>query len=149
QDIMNAMPSYWEHYKEQSETKEMSVLDQNRSRGGIHELELAIDARDAVYNDRNEVMPVNIRNGDKHGRIIPDFQDDLVVEVPALVNKSGFHPLPQPWGMPRQTLGIVHALGEYQYLTAMAAWEGGRQAGIQALCSNPLVRTLDRAENMY
>jgi 6-phospho-beta-glucosidase len=150
QEIMRAMPDYWTHYKEQSETHLQSVLDQNRSRGGIHELELAIDAMDAVYNDRNEIMPVNIPNRDSLGqRIIPDFEEGLVVEVPALVNKDGFTPISQPWGMPRQTLGLVHRLAEYQYLTAIAAWKGDRQAAIQALLSNPLVRSLDKAERMY
>jgi 6-phospho-beta-glucosidase len=31
-------------------------------RGGIHDLELAIDVMDAVYNDRKEVWLVNVPN---------------------------------------------------------------------------------------
>ena len=37
-------------------------LDPARSRGGIHELELAIDVMDAIFNDKDEVHPVNVPN---------------------------------------------------------------------------------------
>lgn len=148
QDIINDTPMYWRHYEEQANTASKSELDPSKSRGGITEFELAIDAIDRVFNDRNVVMPVNMMNNGN----IPDFQDDLVVEMPALVNKDGFHPLnrsPAERHMPRQTLGLVKQLGEYQYLAAKAGWEGNRTLGIQALCSNPLVRTLEKAEKMY
>ncbi|HLG77596.1 MAG TPA: hypothetical protein VKX46_14355, partial [Ktedonobacteraceae bacterium] len=46
QDIMAQWNTYWNHYREQ-EQQEVPVLDPARSRGGIHELELAIDAMDA------------------------------------------------------------------------------------------------------
>jgi 6-phospho-beta-glucosidase len=148
QDILASVPDYWEHYIEQANTKAKSVLDPNRSRGGITEFELAIDAIDNVFNNRNVVMPVNMLNNGN----IPELQDDLVVEVPALVNRNGFHALTRSAAersLPAPTRGIVHALGEYQYLTAQAALTGNRTAGIQALMSNPLVRTLDKAEKMY
>src|SRR6185437_12836208 len=148
EDIINDTPMYWQHYEEQAKTSAKSQLDRSRSRGGITEFELAIDAIDRVFNDRNVVIPVNMMNKGH----LPDFPDDLVVEIPALVNKEGFTPWPLPLEqrrMPRQTLGLVKELGEYQYLAAKAAWKGDRLAGIQALCSNPLVRTLEKAEKMY
>ena len=56
------------------------------SRGGIHELELAIDVMDAVFNDKDEVHPVNVvnRNGALAG-----FDEQLVVEVPAAATLPG------------------------------------------------------------
>lgn len=54
EDILAQVGGYWEHYREQAYTKKKSVLEPARSRGGIHELELSIDAMDAIFNDRKE-----------------------------------------------------------------------------------------------
>ena len=99
QDIMAAAPDYWAHYEEQA-AGDAPMLDPRRSRGGIHELELAIDAMDAVFNDRKEVWPVNVPNRGA----IADFPDDLVVEVPGYVDREGVAPLAQGH-LPRQVAG--------------------------------------------
>ena len=116
----------------------------NASRGGINELELAIDVIDAVFNDRKEVWPVNVPNRGA----IADFPDDLVVEVPGYVDRGGVAPIVQGH-MPRQVAGLVKMLGEYQALAAEAAWSGTRKQAIQALASNPLVFSLPKAEAIY
>lgn len=146
QDIMAEVPGYWEHYREQADTSGRSKLDPNRSRGGIHELELAIDAMDAIFNDRGERMYCNIPN---NGAII-DFPDDMVIERPARLAKGGLVAEDRPTlRMPRHVAGLVKALGEYQYLTAKAAWSGNRLDAIRALASNPLVLSLTKAEAIY
>ena len=143
QDIMAKVPDYWAHYREQAERDE-PVLDPKRSRGGIHELELAIDVIDAVFNDRKEVWPVNVPNRGA----IPDLPDDMVVEVPGYVDRNGVVPLAQHH-MPRQVVGLVKMLGEYQALAAEAAWSGTRKDAVRALASNPLCFSLDVAETLY
>ena len=50
EDILAEVPGYWAHYIEQAEQDD-PTLDPARSRGGIFELELALDAIDSVYND--------------------------------------------------------------------------------------------------
>ncbi|MDP9316573.1 MAG: glycoside hydrolase [Chloroflexota bacterium] len=143
QDIMRSIPDYWRHYREQA-ASDAPMLDPTRSRGGVHELELAIDAIDAVYNDRKEILPVNVPNRGA----IADFPDDLVVEVPGYVDRNGVAPIAHGH-LPRQVAGLVKMLGEYQALTAEAAWSGGRREAIQALASNPLVFSLHKAEVIY
>jgi 6-phospho-beta-glucosidase len=143
QDIMMAVPDYWKHYREQAALPSPQ-LDPQRSRGGIHELELAIDVMDAIYNDRREVWPVNVPNQGA----IADFPDDLVVEVPGYVDRNGVSPLAQGH-MPRHLTGLVKMLGEYQALTAEAAWSGTRIDAMRALASNPLVLSLCKAEALY
>jgi 6-phospho-beta-glucosidase len=143
QDIMASVPDYWSHYREQAERDEPE-LDPGRSRGGIHELELAIDVIDAVFNDRREVWPVNVPNRGA----IADFPDDLVVEVPGFVDRGGVTPLAQGH-LPRQVSGLVKMLGEYQALAAEAGWSGTRKDAIRALASNPLVFSLAKAEAIY
>jgi 6-phospho-beta-glucosidase len=143
QDIMASVDDYWLHYKEQAELNNPQ-LDPNRSRGGIHELELAFDVMDAVFNDRKEVWPCNVANNGA----ITDFADDRVVEVPCYVDKNGIHPITQG-ALPKQVAGLVKMLGEYQSLTAEAAWSGSRLDAIRALASHPLLFSLDKAEQLY
>lgn len=143
QDIMASVPDYWAHYREQT-ARDIPELNPGRSRGGLHELELAIDVMDAIYNDRKEVWYVNVPNRGA----IADFPDDLVVELVGYVDRNGVAPLVQGH-MPRQVVGLVKMLGEYQALTAEAAWSGRRIDAIRALASNPLVFSLHKAEAIY
>lgn len=143
QDIMAKAPDYWAHYREQAQ-QDVPQLDPARSRGGIHELELALDVMDAIYNDRKEVWYVNMPNNGA----LKEFPDDLVVEMVAYVDRNGAQPL-QQGTLPRHLSGLVKMLGEYQALTAEAAWSGTRRDAIKALASNPLVRSYVKAEALY
>jgi 6-phospho-beta-glucosidase len=143
-DILDEVPDYWKHYREQSETDAVSTLDPALSRGGILELELAVDVIDAVVNDRKELWPVNVPNNGA----LPDFPDDLVVEVPAFVDKNGAAPTVCAH-MPTHVTGLVQQLAYYQQATAKAAWSGTRIDAIRALASHPLVPGLDVAERLY
>jgi 6-phospho-beta-glucosidase len=143
QDIMASVRDYWAHYREQAERDEPQ-LDPDRSRGGLHELELAIDVMDAIYNDRKEVWYVNVPNRGS----IADFPDDLVVETVGYVDRNGIAPLVMGH-LPRHLAGLVKMLGEYQALTAEAAWCGTRADAVRALASHPLVYSLSKAQAIY
>jgi 6-phospho-beta-glucosidase len=143
QDIMASVPDYWAHYREQA-ARDEPELDPARSRGGINELELGIDVMDAVFNDRKELWYVNVPNAGS----IADFPDDLVVETMGYVDRHGVAPL-VIGHLPRHVVGLVKMLGEYQALTAEAAWSGTRTDGVRALASHPLVFSLATAEAIY
>lgn len=143
QDIMASVPDYWQHYREQAECDDPQ-LDPRRSRGGIHELELAIDAMDAIFNDRGEVLPVNVPNRGS----ISNLPDDRVVETQGFLDRHGIAPLAMG-ALPPQVLGLVEMLSEYQSLTAQAAWSGGKRDAVRALASNPLVFSLHKAQAIY
>ena len=144
EDILAEVDDYWRHYREQAAADDPR-LDPARSRGGILELELAVDVIDALANDTGAVWPVNVPN---RGGALPGFPEDLVVEVPGRVGAAGIQPLAVP-PLPRQVRGLIEELGEYQALTAEAAWHGGRREGIRALASHPLVLSLSLAETLY
>ena len=143
EDILSWVPGYWDHYVEQA-TATSPHLDPGRSRGGIHELELAIDCMDAVFNDRGETLPVNVPNQGS----IPGFPDTLVVETLGVCDANGIRPLRVP-GLPTHLRGLVEALGEYQQAAADAAWSGDTRDAIRALAAHPLVRSVDLAEKLY
>jgi 6-phospho-beta-glucosidase len=143
EDILSWVPGYWEHYVEQAES-DAPQLDPARSRGGIHELELAIDCMDAIYNDRGEALPVNVPNQGS----VPGFPDTLVVETVGHCDATGIRPLEMP-GLPTHLRGLVEALAEYQQAAADAAWSGDARDAVRALAAHPLVRSVDLAEHLY
>jgi 6-phospho-beta-glucosidase len=142
--IMSSLGDYWAHYREQAESAEPR-LDPKRSRGGIHELELAIDAISAFYNDTGARLPFNVPND---GGVLPGFDDTTVVELWGTVDAKGFHPEPQK-PLPHSVLGITQQLAEYQILTARAAWDGDVADAVRAMAANPLVPSLTVAEALY
>ena len=144
EDILAEVDGYWAHYREQAAADE-PALDPDRSRGGILELELAVDVIDAWVNDTGDVWPVNVPNA---GSALPGLPDDLVVEVPGRVSAAGIEPTPVP-PLRREVIGLIQALGEYQALTAEAAWSGTRRDAVAALAGHPLVLSLTRAEAIY
>jgi 6-phospho-beta-glucosidase len=144
EDIIGWAPDYWRHYEEQARVDDPQ-LDPARSRGGINELELAIDVMDAIFNDKDETHPVNMPN---RGGALPGFPEDLVVEVRGRCRRGGIDVLPAP-PLPRAVRGLVEMLAEYQALAAETAWSGTRDDGIRALCANPLVLNVELAERVY
>jgi 6-phospho-beta-glucosidase len=143
EDILSWVPDYWDHYEEQA-SSDAPHLDPDRSRGGIHELELAIDCMDAVFNDRDETLPVNVPNRGS----VPGLPESLVVETLGRCDRNGVQPLPMP-GLPTHLRGLVDALAAYQQAAADAAWSGGPHEAIQALAAHPLVRSVEVAERLY
>ena len=144
EDILSWASGYWEHYEEQARSDDPQ-LDPSLSRGGIHELELAIDVMDAIFNDKDEVHPVNMPNA---GGALAGFPEDLVVEVLGRCDSGGIEVLPAP-PLARHVRGLVEMLGEYQALAAEAAWSGTREDAVRALCANPLVLNVELAERLY
>ena len=142
--IMSSLDRYWAHYTEQAASP-APVLDPACSRGGIHELELAIEAISAFYNDTGARLPFNVPNT---GPVLPGFDESTVVEVWGTVDAKGFHPETQR-PLPHSVLGITQALAEYQVLAARAGWAGTRQDAIRAMVANPLVPSLTIAEALY
>ncbi|NIY62479.1 glycoside hydrolase family protein [Streptomyces malaysiensis] len=142
--ILDSLPDYWEHYREQA-ASEAPQLEKDRSRGGIHELELAIEAISAFYNDAPARLPFNITNT---GGWLPGFEESTVVELWGTVDGKGFHPEEQK-PLPHSVRGIVQQLAEYQILTAKAAWEGTAADAVRAMTANPLVPSLPVAEALY
>jgi len=146
QEILTQTDDYWAHYREQLDLP-TPRLDPNRSRGGIHEFELAVHVIDSMFNNKGQTWPVNIVNRGNPSPL-PGFHSDLVVEVPATIDLRGVHPIPQG-PLPRHLTPLLNMLGEYQVLAAHAAWKGSRKDAIRALAANPLVLSMTKATAMY
>ncbi|MCB8983986.1 MAG: 6-phospho-beta-glucosidase [Ardenticatenaceae bacterium] len=110
-------------------------------RGGAWYSTVATQLLNAHYNDLGETHVVNIKNG----RAIPEWPADWVLEMPALVQKSGITPLPaRP--LPPAQFGLVAQIKSYELLTVEAAVHGDRDAAYEALLTHPLGPTADKVQ---
>ncbi len=110
-------------------------------RGGAYYSTVATQLLNAHYNDLGETHVVNTR----HDGAVPGYPADWVLELPAIVSRSGLRPLPaEP--LPAECFDLLKGIKEYELLTVEAAVSGDRQAALQALLANPLGPAPDQAQ---
>ncbi len=141
--LMANVPRYKAHYRAVAASP-TAMLDPAQSRDGIMEFDLSLAVLNAIINDTGEVFGCNVPNKGA----IDGLADDLVVEVPCVVNRHGATPLVSG-SLPAEVAGLVQMLGQYQRAAADAGWRGDRRAAIRALLSNPLVLDLQKATRLY
>ncbi|QUL98123.1 MAG: 6-phospho-beta-glucosidase [Candidatus Fermentithermobacillus carboniphilus] len=110
-------------------------------RGGKWHADMMVGMLGAIASDTREVYIVNVPNRGS----IPDLPYEKIVEVPALVDAGGAHPL-AAGRMPKEVRGLIQAVAAYEELTVEAALEGSYEKALQALGCHPLVpsRTVAR-----
>jgi len=94
-----------------------------------------IDVIEAIALNRNEVYIVNTTNGGA----ISNLPVDAVVEVPALVNRSGIHPL-RVGPLPEAYAAHLTPYCNAQRLMVRAALSGDREEALYAFLLDPLVQ---------
>jgi 6-phospho-beta-glucosidase len=142
EEIMDELPDYLDHYREESEKAVPNLV---KMRGGSKAFgDFAVEVMHAIATDSNHVFILNVPNRGA----VPGFEADRVVEVPCLVNRHGAQPLAQQ-PLPDEVSGLIQALGYYQALAAGVAWDGDRKSAILALACNPLVRSIEIAEKLF
>jgi len=103
---------------------------------------LAFPIFSSVYTNQPRVMPaVNLLNEGT----ISNLPDDVFVEVPALVNSSGIHPL-AIGNMPKGPAAFCRRDIDQMELTVEAAVTGDRNLVLQAMLLDPVVDSVSAAE---
>lgn len=104
-------------------------------RGGSYYSEAACELINGIYNNKQDHMIVNVRNG----RTLPFLPEDAVIECTSLITDAG--PLPMSFKpLPIQVESELHLLKAYERLTIEAAIEGSYSKALQALTLHPLVK---------
>jgi 6-phospho-beta-glucosidase len=112
-------------------------------RGGGGYSEVAMNFVNAVYNNIDTEMVVNVPN---KGAV--DFlPNDGVVEINCLVNKRGMAPIRKLY-VPEPCWGIISEVKNYEMLAVEAAVEGNVTKMKQALLAHPLVREYSIIEKL-
>ncbi|SEF89708.1 6-phospho-beta-glucosidase [Thermomonospora echinospora] len=140
QDILAMLPGYYASIAAEAAKPDP---DPSRERGGGEHGEFAVDVICALHRDEGRRIIVNTRNGGA----ISSLEDDAVVEVPAVVGRSG--PVPLTMGpLPGPVRGLTRAIHEYERLAADAAVTGDRRTALQALMAHPFIRSKHTAERI-
>lgn len=112
-------------------------------RGGAYYSDAAVSLISAIYNDKEEIHTVNVKNNGA----IATLDDDVVVEVNAVINKTG--PKPVVVGqLPVKVNGLIQQVKSYELLTVKAGVEGDYYTALMALTANPLVASTNIAKNL-
>ena len=110
-------------------------------RGGAWYSTVATQLLTAHYNDLGEIHVVNVRNGGA----VAEWPADWVLEIPAVVRRSGITPLPTA-PLPPAQFGLIAQIKSYELLTVEAAVHGDRDAAYEALMAHPLGPTADKVQ---
>ena len=113
-------------------------------RGGKWHADMMLGVLAAIANDERRLYIVNVPN---HGSL-PELPYGKTVEVPAVVDAAGAHPLAMG-NMPPQVRGLIQAVAAYEELAVEAALTGSREAAIEALSCHPLVSSRDLAKRLF
>ena len=104
---------------------------------------IALDAIDAVQNDRLQIMPLNVANRGA----IQDLEPEAAVEVPCAIDSNGPRAL-AVGRIPDQIRELVLRMKEFEMMTVSAALHGSKARAAEALAANPLVDSRDLAERL-
>ena len=169
---IRAIPSYYLHYfyctdiavneqlagshrAEEVIEIERRLLEMYEDPALDHKPELLEKRGGAYYSEAAAALVTSLLTGDgarhyvdvRNNATIAGLPDEAVVEVPALVDRAGAHPVPVAPLAP-EFLGLVQAVTAYEVLAIEAARTGSHTAALRALIANPLVRQWDLAVPM-
>jgi 6-phospho-beta-glucosidase len=130
-DVMDIEARLLEMYRDPSLAEKPELLDH---RGGAYYSEAAAQLIASLHDGAGDVQVVDVRNDGA----LPDLPASVVVEVPAVIDRDGAHPLQLDPLAPEQR-GLVQAVKAYEELTIEAARTGDREVALRALAANPLV----------
>jgi alpha-galactosidase len=114
-----------------SGTRHLSDLPHGPEDEGI----VVAEVMQSVIDDRKDLFVVNVLN---HGGLIGNLPPAAAVEVPAVVDSQGVHPL----GIPDLPPGLAATLGQHaqvQAMTMQCALTGDRALLRQTILTDPLV----------
>lgn len=117
--------------------------DDLMERGGAFYSTVATQLLDAHYNNLGDRHIVNLRNAGA----VQGWPEDWVLEMPATVDREGFHPIDVD-PLPEVCFGLIAQVKSYEILTAKAAATGDREAAYQALLANPIGPAADKVQEV-
>lgn len=136
-EVLRIEKTLLEMYADPALDRKPALLEQ---RGGAYYSEAAAALVTSLFTGDGGLHYVNLRNNGT----IAGLPDEAAIEVPAIVDTTGAHPVPVP-PLPPEMLGLVQAVTAYEVLTIAAARGGDRRTALRALVAHPLVRQWDVA----
>jgi 6-phospho-beta-glucosidase len=114
-------------------------------RGGARYSEAAISLVDSIYNDKQEVHVVNVRNQGA----LEFLEAEDTVELPSVIGRSGASPIPIRNFHNQHVIDLMRTVKAYERHTVNAAVSGDDDEAIRALLIHPLVGDYHKAKLCY
>lgn len=111
-------------------------------RGGALYSTAAVSVADAIENDKNEYLVVDVKNDG----VLPFMGGSDVIEAKCLVNRNGAVPVPVKKAVSPYIIGMMQAVKAYEKLTVKAAINGSRSDALAALMVHPLIGDYHKAK---
>ena len=138
EEVMAIEGQLLEMYRDPNLSEKPALLG---NRGGAFYSEAAAQLIASLHDGAGDVQVVDVRNDGA----LPDLPDDAVVEVPAVIDRDGAHPV-RLAALPSEVVGLVQDAKAYERLAVRAALTGDRRVALLALLANPLVGRWGMAE---
>jgi 6-phospho-beta-glucosidase len=131
EEVLEIEAALFEKYADPNLTEKPEELGK---RGGAHYSTAAFYLIDGIENNRENRQVVCCRNNGA----IPTFDDDVAVEVSAIIGSDGAKAIQQEAPAPI-IRGLMQQIKAYETMTVEAAVSGDRETAFQALLLNPLM----------
>ncbi|HEY5861078.1 MAG TPA: 6-phospho-beta-glucosidase [Actinomycetota bacterium] len=138
EEVMKIEAGLLELYRDPALDTKPKLLEE---RGGAFYSDAAAALIASLHAGTGDALVVNLRNDGA----IPNLPDDAVVEITAMIDRDGAHPLRTAPLAPEMHGLVAHAKA-YEMLAIEAAVSGSRTTALKALMTNPLVGDHRRAE---
>ncbi|QDP41825.1 6-phospho-beta-glucosidase [Radiobacillus deserti] len=116
---------------------------QLEQRGGAYYSDAACNLINSIYNDKNDIQPVNTRNNGA----IASIPHDSAVEVNCVITREGPKPI-AVGDLPVAVRGLVQQIKSFERVAAEAAVTGDYHKALLAMTINPLVPSDTVAKEM-
>jgi 6-phospho-beta-glucosidase len=138
QEVMDIEGKLLEMYQDQGLAEKPALL---ANRGGAFYSEAAARLIASLHDGAGDIQVVDVRNDGA----LPDLDDSDVVEIPAVIDRDGAHPLALA-PLEGEMHDLVSRVKAYERLAIQAAMTGDRAVALEALRANPLVGDTDITE---
>lgn len=105
---------------------------------------VALGVMMAISRNDRQIMILNVRN---RGTVI-DMPDDAVVEVPAMVDSNGIHPLSLYMQPNLHQIGLMQSVKSVERHAIVAALTGSNREALLAFAQHPLVGSVPIARQL-
>ena len=140
-DVMKIEDTLLEKFADESlVTKPAELME----RGGAYYSDSAAELMADIYNDAGTVHIVNTLNSGA----IAGFSDDAVMEIPAIITKSGAQAIKSN-AMREDMDAMVRTVKDFEMLTIDAAVTGNEQSALLALLTNPIGPDSSQARDLW
>lgn len=137
------LPEHWKNFEAMAEGKMPIYFDPTKIHTRVQHADIAIQIIVAIATNDTKEFHVNVPNDG----CITNLPQGSIVEVPALVDKSGVKPLCMG-DLPKGVVGLTSCLVNWQELSVDAALTGDKNLTLQALLAHPWILSMRDAEKM-